>query len=157
MRIRYILFLGCIFFSINCFSQKKASVVIQLKSPIPDTIYSKETETILIDVRNLSSHDIQISNVPALNIDYEVLIKKGNDYLAIDSICKILPQPVFPKEGIINRNLKHGQKIEIRYFFPPTCCFAEAGDYKIRFLFGYHIGAKNYLVKSDWYRITCVF
>ena len=143
-------------FLINGYSQK-SSVVIKLNSQIPDTLYVRQTQRIKICIQNFSTNTIYISNVLALNLDYEISIKKGKDFYSIDSNCRLLPQPVIPKEGIKRIPLKRNKKIKISFFFPPVCCFGESGDYKVRFLLSYNIESKNYLTKTKWYKFTCVF
>lgn len=158
MKIKESILVFCIFFTGNVFSQKIPKVTIKVKSAIPDTIYFRESYPIIISIQNLSGKDINVLNVPVLNINYEVCVRKGNDYISIDSNCKFLPQPIMPKGGIKNIPLKKAKKIDIPFFFPPGCCLDVNGDYKVRYVFGFNIRNKfYYVVKTDWYEFTSLF
>jgi hypothetical protein len=157
MKLKELLLVFCIFIAGNIVSQKIPRVTIKVKSTVPDTLYFRKSDPIIISIQNLSGKDINVLNVPVLNINYEVCVRKGKEYFSIDSNCKFLPQPIMPKGGIKNIPFKKAKKINIPFFFPPGCCLDLNGDYKVRYVFGFNVKNKFYEVKTDWYEFNTVF
>lgn len=91
--------------------------------------------------------------MPEMATGYEVMVKKGNEYVAIDSICILNLLPVFPAEGEQIVDLKSGSQLEFSFVFPAACPFSLYGDLKIRYTFPYYLDKKLVprLTKTEWY------